>query len=115
MSERLGSLKSEIQQIWGGIEAEGRESTPQERKDVERLLKAVEHETIRERIDGPGGQHFRDGDGGGTVTSAGGPGDRFIASEGFKAIAKPNGRAQAWSTGAVDIGTLETKDVSYST
>ena len=37
------------------------------------------------------------------------PGEAFIQSDGYKAIANPESRGQKWSTGAVPVGALHTK------
>ena len=41
-----------------------------------------------------------------TPLDAGGPGDRFVASPQWKALADPSSRGQSWTTGPVDVGLL---------
>ena len=41
-----------------------------------------------------------------TPFDAGGPGDMFVASPQWKAIADPSSRGQSWTTGPVDVGML---------
>ena len=38
-----------------------------------------------------------------SATSGGGPGDVFVASQGYKAIQNPDARPQRWTTGAVQV------------
>jgi HK97 family phage major capsid protein len=41
-----------------------------------------------------------------TNVTSGGPGDRFIMSQGWKSVANPDSRPQRWSTGAVEVSSV---------
>jgi HK97 family phage major capsid protein len=100
MDELLGEIKS----IWASVDAEGRSATTGEKATVERLLRAVESEKMSERVkavlggdgvdrSGPGMTGFHD------VS----PGERFVMSDGYKAVQSAQTRGQSWSTGPVDV------------
>jgi HK97 family phage major capsid protein len=83
---------------------EGRELTDREREEIETL-----GELARSPLDGKGLPSELGGGGGEPVTKGGlmqplsGPGDAFVASEGWKKVSDPMHRGQRWSTGPVEI------------
>jgi HK97 family phage major capsid protein len=94
MHDRKKALVAEIEGIFKRAETDRRPTTPAEREHIEGLL--TELQVLK------ASQEF------GSVktvgaTSATGPGDVFIASEGYKSIADPGSRPQQWSTGPIKV------------
>ena len=93
---------------------EGRSLTPEERAYAEGLLnEASEIGPVERRVKSLNAEQQaflsgRDGYGvgvGGAI-GGGGPGDRFVASEGFRKIQDPAGRGKTWTTGMIEVGFL---------
>ena len=80
-------------------ELRGGAMTDGERREVEDLLAKARVDNIGRQLGAPGWSSF-----GGAAFSGGGPGDRFVASEGFRKISDPAGRGKQWSTGMVEVG-----------
>jgi HK97 family phage major capsid protein len=102
---KLQRIKDEIQSVWDTADREGRDATPGERVKVQRLLQEAESESLKARVKALDGGGFvdRSGPGGLDMGFTKGPGDRFVASEGWKAIADPQHRPQQWSTGPIEV------------
>jgi HK97 family phage major capsid protein len=106
MPKSAKALADEAMQYWKRADSEGRDLTPQERLEVSELV--IQSKTQNEIDQGAKGLEELLGSGfsppaGDAVGGA--PGDRFVASEGFKSIADPGSRPQKWSTGMVEIST----------
>jgi HK97 family phage major capsid protein len=108
-------LAEEAEGIFEAADRQNRALTADERQHVENLLeRAKDHHSAEKAIREIGGDLF--GGGQRVVTKSladhggDGPGDLFVRSEQWKAIADPSRRAQQWTTGPVDIsvkaGTL---------
>ncbi len=82
----------------------GRNLDADEAQELDDLLKGIERSKAFDRqlgdIDG-GGAHVTLHDG--RRDSTGGPGDMFVASEGYKSIQNADTRPQQWSTGPVEV------------
>ena len=112
MPKTATALASEIDAIWEVAERENRGLTADERQYVTGLVEELKSQdelekSMREigrQLGGPGGGHVV-WPGGGPRTNVGGPGDVFIASKGYQAIADPAARAQTWTTGPVEVSS----------
>jgi HK97 family phage major capsid protein len=93
----VDAIIAECQQIWHCADAEGRDLFAHERDQVERLL--GEAKAVRQL---EGGLTW---DRGGR---AGGPGDQFISSEGYKGLMAKGLTAGPWSSGEVALNTKST-------
>jgi HK97 family phage major capsid protein len=102
------SLKAEIKEIYRRAEEESRGLTTGEKGRVVDLLSFIEkREEVKSlgKILGapdsgvPANGSFLDP----TSWGGGGPGDRFIASEGYKSIRDSSSRPQDWSSGVVEV------------
>jgi hypothetical protein len=84
--------------------------TPKEAGEVEELLaRSREERSIEQQIkqaDGTGSAPRVTLAGGGGASPYATPGERFVQSAGYKAIADPSARSQQWSSGPVDVGPL---------
>jgi len=118
----------EIKAVWKKAEEEDRETTPEERGDVEEKLKAIEtlkgeledvnasidvekkvHDvsrTMGEATPSPG-LEFHDSVTLGQNVRAKTLGEMFVASEGYKAV-QARGFTGEWTTGAMEFGTKGT-------
>jgi HK97 family phage major capsid protein len=104
MPKSAAQLVGDYKRIYEAADAEGRDLTPSERNQVAELVDAAgqqKHIEDRVRAFDPGvpemtGPH-------GSSTANGGPGDRFVASEGYKAIKVADLRPQQWSSGPVEV------------
>lgn len=126
LEQELGRYSAEIKDIWKKAEDEDRETTADERGEVEERLKAIEtlkgkkgdiEDAIKveERVNALSGKlgETEPAFAAPRVTNEPNPqlktlGEMFIESEGFKS-AKANGFSGRWSTGMVDLqakGTL---------
>jgi HK97 family phage major capsid protein len=111
---RMQQLASEASALFDRADAEGRALTPEEReeaaekvarfKDLQARQQAF---SVAERIGTPGGSDLNGGDG--RPLGSSDAGRAFIESEGYKAISDPATRGQRWSTGAIPVGSLQTK------
>jgi HK97 family phage major capsid protein len=116
MPKTAKALTEEFRGIWNRADAENRELTATERKYVERLVdQAQSQHRIEQQMRSLGqelgaGISFVSTDPG-SFTNGGGPGDRFVASTGYKQIKLADSRPQQWSTGPVEVSTvpLQTK------
>jgi HK97 family phage major capsid protein len=90
-------------QAWlNSADLEGRDLSVEERWSIQRLLdhaEAMKGPSLGQQL-GPSTDYSSNGNYGF------GPGDRFVASEGFRRIKDASSRGQTWSTGAVDVGML---------
>jgi len=113
MARNAKAIADEIEAMWGAAEAEGRDLTAGERSKMEELVTAAgSQHGIEQQIKDLGaaiGGPVLSRMNGDSATAAwgGGPGDVFVQSKGWKAIEDPGTRPQAWSTGAVEVGSFE--------
>ena len=75
-----------IKAVWSDAEDEGREPTPSERKQVEKLLAKAERLQAQAQVEA---------------------GDAFVASKGYGDVKDAGSRGRTWSTGLVDCGSFE--------
>jgi hypothetical protein len=102
---KLDDLAAEIRGIWARADDEGRPTTESERRQVEGLLKSVESEKVRARMNEVLGGDAVDRSGPGmTGFQSVSPGERFVMSDGYKAVQSAQTRGQQWTTGPVDVG-----------
>jgi HK97 family phage major capsid protein len=107
-------LAQEVQQMFESAEQQGRSLTPEERTYAEGLLEEAQQlgglekqlDAVGRAIGAPFGNNTGNGKAMFTPFDAGGPGDMFVASPQWKAIADPSSRGQSWTTGPVDVGML---------
>jgi HK97 family phage major capsid protein len=88
----------EMEAIWARADADGRELSPYERKDMEERLLRIKSAQQLEQFGGPMtavGQ-------GAFFTAMGDPGSRFIESDGYKSIR--TGRGESFSSGLIEVG-----------
>jgi HK97 family phage major capsid protein len=113
--DKAEKLVAEISEIWAKADQEGRPATPAERGQVAKRLDEIK--AIRERsdldaamarIEGNGTSEIRSGDGSGPPIASD-AGRAFVESDGFKSIQDPTTRGQRWSTGAIPVGSFQTK------
>jgi HK97 family phage major capsid protein len=107
MPRNAKSFADEIDELWSRADAEGSDLTAAERIHMSELVvQAKSQNDIEKSIREIGGRL------GGSYVSVtdpnhshagGGPGDVFIASKGYQAIADPGARPQTWSTGPVEV------------
>ena len=99
-------IRLRIKSIWDNADRLGRDPTDSERREVERLLAAIEAKKARdiasEAFRALGGDGYERGQDGGLF---GGPGDLFIKSDGYKQISDPAGRAQRFSSGLIEVSS----------
>ena len=102
-----------IKAVWADAEAEGREATPSERKQVEKLLAKAERLQAQAQVEatfpgaGNGGLRMMDPNHSVAGASAG---EIFVASKGYGEVKDAGSRGRSWSTGLVDCGfTVLTK------
>ena len=101
--------------VFARADAEGRELTMEERSEVQGWVDAAQQQKDLEhsvkQLD-PGDGKLSElvvTDGSSSETAGGGWGDAFVRSEGFKRIADPGRRGQSFTTGAIEVGTFQTK------
>ena len=97
--------RARIDEIWADSDAENRELTWQERREVDGLLGQIAEKKqahhANATLDGAGGGWER---GGGSGLALGnGPGDVFIRSAGYKSIRDPSARTQKFSSGLIEV------------
>jgi HK97 family phage major capsid protein len=105
MKDTILRLATQQREIYDRANAEGRRLTTEESIEVADLLAAAESlkntQTLSKAL-GPASQggsgFFEPGS-----FAGGGPGDAFIASEGYKSIKSPDTRQQQWSSGMVEV------------
>jgi hypothetical protein len=108
MPRTAKALAAEMEAMWNAADAEGRDLTPGERSQMEELVAATTSQhSIEKQMRELGGNapSFVTATGPNWSHTGGGPGDRFIASKGYQAIADPAGRGQRWSTGPVEVSS----------
>jgi HK97 family phage major capsid protein len=96
-------LAREATNYFSEADAEGRDLTTGERNRVQACLDGVKRIQANEqisRLNGGMPDVMTDG----RYSYGGGPGDRFVASQGWKSISDPASRGQQWSTGAIEVG-----------
>ena len=99
----------EIKAVWAEAEAEGREATPAERRQVERLLAKAERLQAQAQVEatfggvGNGGLRMMDPNHSVAGASAG---EIFVASKGYGEVKDAGSRGRTWSTGLVDCGSF---------
>src|SRR5262245_46770518 len=111
MPRNANQLADEIEETWARAKREGRDLTASERSQMQELLEATksQHE-LEKSIKQFGGrlgglaESFGVSADPRAASFGGGPGDRFIASTGWKQVADPASRGQSWSTGLVEVG-----------
>jgi HK97 family phage major capsid protein len=102
---KLDELAAEIRGIWARADDEGRPTTESERRQVEGLLKSVESEKVRARMNEVLGGDAVDRSGPGMAGfQSVSPGERFVMSDGYKAVKSAEARGQSWSSGVIDVG-----------
>ena len=110
MPRTAKQFADEIDGLWKRAEAEGRDLTPAERIHVSGLVAEAKpqlemEKSIREiglQLGGPGGEHRPDGS-----RVSGGPGDVFVKSAAYQKIMDPSGRGQSWTTGPVEVSSMQ--------
>jgi HK97 family phage major capsid protein len=104
MPRSAQALVAEYQAIYHRADQEDRDLTPAERDQVADLIEAAKQQKhIEDGIKSLGmgaDSAFTDPS---RNSSTGGPGDRFVASEGYKAIKAADLRPQQWSSGPVEV------------
>jgi hypothetical protein len=107
MPRNAKSFADEIDELWGRADAEGRDLTAAERIHVSELVvQAKSQRDIEEQIREIGhaiGPSFVTPTDPNSSQTGGGPGDVFIGSKGYQAIADPSARPQTWSTGPIEV------------
>jgi HK97 family phage major capsid protein len=115
-TKKSEELALQAKKILDQADIEGRSLTPREAGEVEELLaRSREERSIEEQIknaDGTGPRVTLAGDG---SSQFGSPGERFVQSAGYKAIADPAARSTQWSSGPVKVGLLSAKGTLTST
>jgi HK97 family phage major capsid protein len=110
---RLQQLASEASALFDRADAEGRQLTPWEREEAaEKVARFKDLQSKQQVFDvagriGAPGSDLMGGDGRPLAHSD--AGRAFVQSEGYKAIADPQTRSQRWSTGAIPVGSFQTK------
>lgn len=98
----------EIKAVWADAEDQGREATPAERRQVEKLLAKAERLQAQAQVEatfggvGNGGLRMTDPN---YSSAGGGPGDMFVASKGYQQVKSPDVRPQTWTTGPVEVSS----------
>jgi hypothetical protein len=112
MPKNAKALAGEMEEMWTRAGREGRNPTAPEREKMQELVDVAksQHE-IEQQIKAmdPGAPLVARMNGDRAPAHGGGPGDRFIASKGYRQVADPSARAQSWSTGP-DRGFVGTAD-----
>ena len=111
MPKNAKQLANEIQYVWRQAEQEGRDLTPSERQHMAGLVDEAkaQHELEKQMKELSGGMAPAFTDPNASFAKGSGPGDQFIASKGYRAIADPGTRPQSWSTGAVEVSSFGMK------
>jgi HK97 family phage major capsid protein len=110
MPRSAKELVAEYQRIWDAAEAENRELSAAERQHMKGLVdQAKSQHEVEQEIKGLGQAlgaptPFESWNPNGST--AGGPGDVFVQSQGYKQIQRPDGRPQQWSSGPVEVSSV---------
>jgi HK97 family phage major capsid protein len=96
MHKSAQQLVSEYQQIFARADAEGRDLTLAEHKQVQELVESAKTAKSVEDFSRQIGKSTSD-------QTAAGPGDIFISSAGYKAVRASDLRPQQWSSGPVEV------------
>jgi HK97 family phage major capsid protein len=103
------ALAADVQKVWDRADAEGRDLTQQEMREMEATLDSLEGMAdIEKRVKsmslslGSMTDGVSAGNKGMSVT--GDPGSIFVKSEGYKAIKDSAGRSSEWTSGLIDVG-----------
>jgi HK97 family phage major capsid protein len=102
-------LAEEIREKWNQAEVEGRDLTLAERREVQALIDSAESQHEIEKSMSSIGLGDLGPTSADSIAIGGGPGARFVNSAEFKRLADPASRGQSWSTGMVDVGSLQAK------
>ena len=98
-----------IKAVWADAEDEGREPTPSERKQVEKLLARAERLQAQAQVEavfgGGGGLLVMDPNHHSVAGAS--AGEIFVASKGYGDVKDAGSRGRTWSTGLVDCGSFE--------
>ena len=111
MPKDAKALVAEYQEIYAAAERDNRDLTASELAHVVRLVEqADEQHALEQKINSLGRKMgsmtpFASSDPNASV--AGGPGDIFVASQGWKSIADPQSRGQTWTTGPVEVSSQQ--------
>jgi HK97 family phage major capsid protein len=107
MPSRASTLAAQARQIGDKAYDEGRALTPAEQGKIESLIEQAKEASSLERqlkeLDGDASWLHGD------APAGKGPGDEFIASEGYKSISDSSRRGQSWSTGAIELKSTLTE------
>jgi HK97 family phage major capsid protein len=110
IQEQREQVVREIKSVWASAEAEGREATPSERRQVEKLLAKAERLQAQAQVEstfggvGNGGLRMTDPKPLGRGRQRG---RDFVASKGYGEVKDAGSRGRTWSTGLVDCGSFE--------
>src|SRR5215212_5430250 len=106
MPKTARALANEIESIWDA--AEGRGLSADERRHMEGLVEEAksQHELEQQIKQLDPGMPLVQRMGDGSPSTHGGPGDRFVASSGYKQVADPASRGQTFSTGMVEVSSV---------
>jgi len=110
MPRTAKQYSDEVKELFARADAEGRDPTPAERAHVEQLLESGESmhriEQQMKQLGGDAPSFVTRTDPNWSNTAAG-AGDVFIKSAGYQRIADPAGRGQTWSTGPVEVSSIQ--------
>ena len=98
-------LVADMNAVFARADRAGRDLSVAERAEVEELIVQARSQKRIENLGRElGGMGNRFSDPNSSFAGGGGPGDRFIKSDGWKRISDPAARGQQWSSGLVEVG-----------
>jgi hypothetical protein len=99
-----------MEAMWNAADAEGRDLTAAERSQMEELVEATKSmHSLEQQMKVLGGDapSFVTRTDPNWSNTAGGPGDVFVKSQGYQKIADARFRGQTWSSGPVEVSSIQ--------